>query len=273
MDNEDSNINRKTIPSLLLNKYKQQYYLALDQFPPNAKLELIEHLLVVNSIHDANFQNPDPELQKKHVEAENNFIRRHGKIAKTYVEQKMNYFYDNQYALVEKGIYPLEVWGNLEGEIQSLSPEEMQRFMALSRNFLYYDRQRLWLEQSPEYLTTDAPTPQNSLAGTALKAAEEAENKRRKALDKATVLSQEQSVLLLHYLKEIKVFLREHNLSNKDAGIAFGILTGYSHDTIRQKLGKLEPLLNYENLEFLYNYTVRLQKAIDIDLKKLEKPE
>lgn len=58
--------------------------------------------------------------------------------------------------------------------------------------------------------------------------------------DKLTILSQEQTALLIYCLRKSKIILSEEFLNNKEAGHAFAILTGYSPDTIRQNLNKSE---------------------------------
>jgi hypothetical protein len=58
--------------------------------------------------------------------------------------------------------------------------------------------------------------------------------------DKVTLLNQEQTALLIYCLQKTNVILRDEFLNNKEAGLAFSILTGYSTDTIRQNLNKSE---------------------------------
>lgn len=73
--------------------------------------------------------------------------------------------------------------------------------------------------------------------------------------DKLTALNQEQTVLLIHLLQRSKIFFQGDFLTNKQAGQAFHILTGYSADTIRQKLAntELNAINNKKNLTDLDN--------------------
>lgn len=94
---------------------------------------------------------------------------------------------------------------------------------------------------------------------------------KRLAGDKTTVLSQEQTTVLIHFLKEAKIIYRGEYLTNKEAGEAFSILTGYSSDTIRQTLGSLEieKICTKENLIEVEN---SLKQAIHfIQRKKQDK--
>ncbi|HRE74306.1 MAG TPA: hypothetical protein PK637_14205 [Flavobacteriales bacterium] len=90
---------------------------------------------------------------------------------------------------------------------------------------------------------------------------------KRQAGDKATELSQEQTTVLIHYLKEAKIIHRGEYLTNKEAGEAFSILTGYSADTIRQTLGKqeLDKICTPENLTAVQK---SLQQAINFIHRK-----
>lgn len=94
---------------------------------------------------------------------------------------------------------------------------------------------------------------------------------KRQAGDKTTVLSQEQTTVLIHFLKEAKIIHRGEYLTNKEAGEAFSILTGYSADTIRQTLGsqEIEKICTKENLIEVEN---SLKQAINfIQRKKQDK--
>lgn len=69
--------------------------------------------------------------------------------------------------------------------------------------------------------------------------------------DSVTSLSQEQTVLLFTVLQQLGVFLKDEYLTDADAGKAFDILTGYSHNTIRQKLARYTEFATQQNLHAL----------------------
>jgi hypothetical protein len=74
----------------------------------------------------------------------------------------------------------------------------------------------------------------------------------RRADDKITSLNREQTILLIQYLKQARVFLKDEYLTDLDAGKAFELLTGYSQNTLRQDLGKFYQFENKENLKKLH---------------------
>jgi hypothetical protein len=90
---------------------------------------------------------------------------------------------------------------------------------------------------------------------------------KREAHDKLTSLSQEQTVLLMYYLQQERVILRDEFLSDLDAGRAFEILTGYSQHTLRQAFSKFSLYLTKENLREIDHLLTRMKIAIDKDLK------
>jgi hypothetical protein len=80
------------------------------------------------------------------------------------------------------------------------------------------------------------------------------------------LLNQEQTALLIYCLRKTKVILIDEFLNNKEAGVAFSILTGYSADTIRQNLSKTElhKTATAKNVEMV-------EKALKEVLKYIEK--
>ena len=74
----------------------------------------------------------------------------------------------------------------------------------------------------------------------------------RRAEDNITTLNREQTILLIQYLKQVGVFLKDEYLTDLDAGKAFELLTGYSQNTLRQDLGKFYQFENKENLKRLH---------------------
>ena len=91
---------------------------------------------------------------------------------------------------------------------------------------------------------------------------------KREAGDKRTVLNQEQTVLLMSFLQQEKIILKDEYLTDMDAGKAFEMLTGYSQHTLRQNLGKYFLLQNNENLKAIDNTLTRLKIRIDQALKE-----
>lgn len=89
----------------------------------------------------------------------------------------------------------------------------------------------------------------------------------RRAEDNITTLNREQTILLIQYLKETGVFLRDEYLTDADAGKAFELLTGYSQNTLRQDLGKFYQFQNKENLKKLHQTFSQLIHQIETQMK------
>lgn len=252
-------------------QFKKDYLESAQCFQQDKKIELYEHLLQCFELAEINLTDQTDQAWQKYLDLESSFHKKQGNRLKTYINKNMAIYYGDELALVKKGVFTAEEWKKLPKEKQEIPYKQMIFFINLCKGMLKSECENIWLEQPPEDEKNGRSDSTHPLADSGLKASLKAEDNRRKALDRATRLSQEQSVLLLHYLKEIHVFLRDEKLNNKDAGIAFSILTGYSHETIRQDLGRLESLQTKENLEMLINYITRLHSAIDATLKEAER--
>jgi hypothetical protein len=88
---------------------------------------------------------------------------------------------------------------------------------------------------------------------------------KREAGDKMTCLNLEQTALLIHFLQEGRIILKDEYLNKKQAGQAFNTLTGYSADTLRQELGAsgIGTSISKENIKELHNAIVRLEVLIN----------
>ncbi len=258
-------INRRFVPSLLAKQYIKDYQASIAEFPPDKKIELVEHLLECLDIVEAYMANPTKENWKNYATKENVFLKKHGKRLKVYRQKNMYLYYGDPTLLAEKEIYSTEEWNALKIGEQQLSSEEFASFAKLCRNALYFERDFLLVEQIPkdekEEDNTDGLGGKKSTKMKQVKI-------NREAQDKKTSLSQEQTVLLIHLLREEKVLLKEQDLNDKDAGIAFEILTGYSQNTLRINLGQPHLRQNKINLKEIDNLLTRLKINIGKDLKE-----
>lgn len=96
---------------------------------------------------------------------------------------------------------------------------------------------------------------------------------RREPDDNFTLLNQEQTALLITYLQEAKIIFKGSYLTNKQAGEAFSVLTGYSADTLRQTLSKteLERVRNKKNLTVVHSAFTRAIAVIENELRDMKK--
>ena len=256
-------VERHLVPSLLARKYMKDYEASAAEFPEDKRVEFLEHLLESLDIVEAYMSSPTKENWKVFADKENAFLKKHGKRLKIYRQKRMYLYYGDSIVLCEKAIYTTEEWNSLSREKQKLNPEEFSEFAKCCRNSLYLDREFLLLEQSPE------DERKEGLNGTFEGKGNGKKRKiKRTANDNLTCLNQAQTALLIYYLQQERVFLKDELLKKTDAGAAFEILTGYSQETLRQELGKLKDHQNKINLKEIDNLLTRLKIAIDKALKE-----
>ncbi|MHB8258706.1 MAG: hypothetical protein ACYDCN_00330 [Bacteroidia bacterium] len=261
-------IERNRVPAFLSRKYMQDCEASLIDFPDDKKVEFLEHLLECFDIIEKYLANPTPENYKIYANKENTFLKKHGKRLKMYQQTRMYLYYADHHVLVEKDIYTNDEWNGL-GKEQRLNADEYAEFIDLCRNRLYLERDFFLLRQSPEDERKAEEKNKSKELSETLSGASNLKNSRikRGAYDNMTSLSQEQTILLTHYLKLKRVFLNGEHLNDTEAGKALSVLTGYSYHSLRQNIKEFE---NYEteiNLKEIYNLLTEMQKAIKADLE------
>ena len=88
--------------------------------------------------------------------------------------------------------------------------------------------------------------------------------------DNATKLNQEQTALLISFLRASKIILKDEYLYNNEAGYAFSILTGFSADSLRQNLSEsaVKRISTKKNIAIISNAIISLQLLIEKELKE-----
>lgn len=171
---------------------------------------------------------------------------------------------DKGFALVEFGIISNEIFNSLPPGEQGMTEEEYQNYLGNALRVLKTEQYFHYVYQSDK----EESTAQDSLQGTAIKG-----RIQRAAGDNLTKLNQEQTSLFIDYLKQGRVVLRDEYLNDKQAGLAFHILTGYSAETLRikQSAKEIAKIKNKENLTEIYNALTQLTILIGNDIKQLKK--
>jgi hypothetical protein len=170
--------------------------------------------------------------------------------------------------LIEKGVYTADEWNELSYEKQAFSPSEYTTFFDGCRRVIYNERDFILLEQSPEDEIVEKNAKEN-LSG----ASKSTKGKlKREAQDRKTYLSQEQTVVLMHYLQQERLFLNDEYLKKTEFGIAIEILTGYSQNTLRQDLGKYQNYQSKENLRKIDSFLTHVKSAIEAAMKQKKAP-
>jgi hypothetical protein len=88
--------------------------------------------------------------------------------------------------------------------------------------------------------------------------------------DNKTSLTQEQTVLLAHYLQEKNVFYNGY-LTDAEIATAFEILTGYSYDKLRLSIPKADNFKSHENIKAIHNLATGLVSLIEKSLPETKK--
>ena len=249
-------IKRSSISARLTQFFFKDYKAVMKQYEIEEQIEFTKYLQNIFNIYlegeetvveKAKWMNGELERLKK----------KYGKNFKAYRSGQLHKYFHFDMILAEKEIYTTEEYNKLEE--QSLSEEERKSFLTSCSNGLQHSLDELYLECEPESST---------IAVNGTKDARNAKGyKKRAADDKRTCLSQFQTVLLMYYLQQEKVILRDEFLTDMDAGKAFEILTGYSQHTLRQNFSKFHLYQTKPNLKEIDNLLTRLKIAIGKDLK------
>jgi len=259
----DNSLDRRKAPDLLITQFIKDYRASLADFPDTKKVEFVEHILSCLDYAETFWKNETSANWKILADTENAFLKKHGKRLKTYRQKRMYLYYGDRHLLIEKGVYTTDEWNELSHEKQMFSPSEYASFFEDCRRVLYNERDFLLLEQNPEDETEEKNGKEKELQGISIKG-----KLKREAQDNKTYLSQEQTVLLMHYLQKERLFLNDEYLNKKEFGKAIEILTGYSQNTLRQDLGKYQNFQSKENLKKIDGLLTRLKITIDKDLKQ-----
>ena len=264
----EERVDRRSIPSLLARKFIKDYQVSVVEFPENQKEEFLEHLLGCLDIVENYIASPTEENYRIYADKENAFLKKHGKRLKMYRQTRMYLYYGDHGLLVEKQIYTVDEWNSFAKDKQRLSKEEFADLFHLCRNSLYLEREYLWLSQNPEDESADKETNKSKETSEPLNGVSDFPKFKRfkggrKPFDNLTCLNQEQTALLMYYLQHENVFLKSHYLDDTTMGIAFEILTGYSFNTLRQKVGKYTKSKTPENVKEISKLLTRLKTALD----------
>jgi hypothetical protein len=250
-------VNRKSFAMKLSMLYLKDLREIQKSFPDNLRLELLNHLLECVNIFEEYYANDkNPAIWKKFAVIEDAFYLKHRARLKLYNQKQLAHYFDPVFAITEKIELPLEQFNALPGEEQELKPQEIANIIFAVRNALSYERRHLLLESDPP----DEQENTKELNGNGKKHV-----LKREAGDKLTCLNLGETVLLLYYLQQAHIFLKDEYLKDVDAGRAFEILTGYSKHTVRMNLGKASMLLTKANAKALENVLDQIKSLIKHD--------
>lgn len=248
------------IATLLSHNFIMDYEASINEFPKTKKIELIDHFLeCFDTIESYYEQEEKKSIWKQYIQKEKDFLVKHGNRLKEYNRRKIFLYYGDSTVLIEKGIYTVEEYNHLDAENQEINPKVIMSFLSICRKLIEYEKIKQLLDTDPEEKKAEIDTGGVELSRKS--------KLKREANDKYTCLNLDQTALLIEYLQQEKAILKDEFLTDKEAGLAFELLTAYSRNTIRQKLGKVELLKSKQNLKDLLNFLTRMELAIDRDIK------
>lgn len=201
------------------------------------------------------------------------FSQKYLNLSPAYFVQRKDPFYDLFFASKLRQLDLLEIDMFLEYHLLNYYDNNLQEFSRFLRICIRKHQTTLLtpeiIQTVNDWVETKEKEQQEQLQGTDNKILVKTKKGKvkREAQDKLTCLSQEQTVLLMYYLQQERVLLKDEYLTDMDAGKAFEILTGYSQHTLRQNLSKFNLYQSKINLKEIDHLLTRLKIAIDKALK------
>jgi len=246
---------------LLTTLYMADYKKAIKNFTPKFVVEFTDHLLACLDLGETYLKDSTDENWKLYYTKETDFLKKHGSTLHEYWQLNMYRYFGSEIIFAERDDAFNVPYNNFPPEHQSPNQQDFLDFVKHTRRILEMERDIWLLRQEPlqEGLGNVTPVTKEVEARTSRGKIKRGPN------DTFTSLSQEQTVLLLYYLQKERAFLKDEYLDATDAGIAFEILTGYSHNTIRQKLSKFNHYQTPENFKALTDLFSRIISEIKKD--------
>jgi hypothetical protein len=253
---------RQIIIGLL--QIKEMYFFEDEIFeecePDNMEKVLSEYPNIIRT--GAQRKNEDGTFSKKYLH-----------LSPIYFVQPQDAWYDNFFAYKLRQLDLLEIDEFLDYHLENYYQNNLQEFSRFLRICIRKHEAKLLKPEISqtvnEWIDTKEKKEQQALQGIENQSAKIKKGKiKRESQDKLTCLSQEQTVLLMSFLQQERIFLKDEYLNKKDAGIAFEILTGYSQHTLRQNLSNAKDYQNKTNLKEIDNFLTRLKIAMDKALKE-----
>jgi hypothetical protein len=204
----------------------------------------------------------------------NSFSKRYFDLGTDYFIQPKDFIYDVFFAYRLRQLDILKIDTFLNYHILNYYDNNLQEFSRFLRICIRKHEAKLLkpetIQTVNEWVTDKEKQEQDFLNGTLEKKSIKAKKGKvkRAAQDNLTCLSQEQTVLLMHYLQQERVLLKDEYLLKLDAGLAFEILTGYSQHTLRQNLSNPDTYKTKENLRLIDHLLTRMKIVIGKDLKE-----
>lgn len=181
------------------------------------------------------------------------------------VKEKLFWYFDQELAFVELGIITTETFNALPPGEQGMTDEEYTHYLNLlirAMKSLQYGHY-VYASDEQDQANDSLDGLQNMTKG----------RPQRTPGDNLTKLNQEQTALLVTYLRKGSLIFKDEYLNDKTAGLAFALLTGFSPESLRQKISpkKNSSVVSKKNLEALHAALTNITVLINKDIKDLPK--
>ncbi len=180
------------------------------------------------------------------------------------IKEKLFKFFDQELAWVELEVIDTQTFNSIH-ENQGMSDEEYEAFLNNASRILRTEQYHHFIYQQDEQSGTESES-----LGVAISTKG---RPQRSAGDNLTKLNQEQTALMIHFLKTGRLILKNEYLTDKAAGLAFNILTGYSPNSLRTSLSEKEIAMLHTkaNLTEVYNALTNVTLLIKNELNLQKK--
>ena len=180
------------------------------------------------------------------------------------IREKLFKFFNQELAWSELEIIDAQAFNSMQ-ENQGMSDEEYEAFLHNASRILRTEQYHHFIYQQDEQSGTESES-----LGVAISTKG---RPQRSAGDNLTKLNQEQTALLIHFLKTGRLILKNEYLTDKAAGLAFNILTGYSPNSLRTSLSEKEITMLHTkaNLTEVYNALTNVTLLIKNELNPPKK--
>lgn len=238
-------------------KFYEALTLSTEKFSWQEKADFIE--LLVKYIQIVK-RNDETSTDDAHSFYNEHFLKAYKSKLKPATDAKLFKFFWRELAFVEFGVISLELFNHLPAGEQGMTVQEFDLYLSHLLLGLGNLHNKLYIYESDAGETQDDTFPFSGVVkGRSM----------RIAGDNMTKLNQEQTVLLIHHLQRGRVILKDEYLTDKAAGQAFSMLTGYSAAALRIKLSpkEISHVQTKQNLKAVHDALTLILTHIEADIR------
>ena len=149
---------REKAPMFLAVKFLKDYTEILKYYSFEQKIELTEHLIGMIDLMGKNLIHDDETNYNEYLKREGLLLKKYGKTFKPFIEKAFCQYFYFEFALTEKGIYTTEEYNNFFPEQKIFSVDEVFDYHQLCLAGLNHNRNLLYLQREPEFISNQKPS-------------------------------------------------------------------------------------------------------------------